>query len=242
MNSNRYKILVVEDEANICSFVKTILEANDYQLLVASTCQQGLMMFSSHVPDLIILDLGLPDRDGLELIKAVRATSAVPILVLSARTMENDKVTALDLGANDYVTKPFGTAELVARVRAALRTRRTADSFSAAPGGKFYLEDMVIDYDRRIVTVAGAEVKLTQTEYNILALLSEHTGKVLTYSSIISTIWGRIDEGSTKKLQVNMANIRKKLGSKPGDNRYIINELGVGYRIQDPPAAPGDDS
>ena len=242
MNNNRYKILVVEDEANICSFVKTILEANDYQVLVASTCQQGLMMFSSHVPDLIILDLGLPDRDGLELIKAVRATNAVPILVLSARTMENDKVTALDLGANDYVTKPFGTAELVARVRAALRTRRTAGSFSAAPGGKFYLEDMVIDYDRRIVTVAGAEVKLTQTEYNILALLSEHTGKVLTYSSIISTIWGRIDEGSTKKLQVNMANIRKKLGSKPGDNRYIINELGVGYRIQDPPAAPGDDS
>lgn len=242
MNSNRYKILVVEDEANICSFVKTILEANDYQVLVASTCQQGLMMFSSHVPDLIILDLGLPDRDGLELIKSVRTTSAVPILVLSARTMENDKVTALDLGANDYVTKPFGTAELVARVRAALRTRRTAGSFSAAPGGKFYLEDMVIDYDRRIVTVAGAEVKLTQTEYNILALLSEHTGKVLTYSSIISTIWGRIDEGSTKKLQVNMANIRKKLGSKPGDNRYIINELGVGYRIQDPPAAPGDDS
>ena len=242
MNSNRYKILVVEDEANICSFVKTILEANDYQVLVASTCQQGLMMFSSHVPDLIILDLGLPDRDGLDLIKAVRMTSALPILVLSARTTEDDKVTALDLGANDYVTKPFGTAELVARVRAALRTRRTADIFSAAPGGKFYLEDMVIDYDRRIVTVAGAEVKLTQTEYNILALLSEHTGKVLTYSSIISTIWGRIDEGSTKKLQVNMANIRKKLGSKPGDNRYIINELGVGYRIQDPPAAPGDDS
>ena len=242
MNSNRYKILVVEDEANICSFVKTILEANDYQVLVASTCQQGLMMFSSHVPDLIILDLGLPDRDGLELIKAVRMTSALPILVLSARTTEDDKVTALDLGANDYVTKPFGTAELVARVRAALRIRRTAGSFSAAPGGKFYPEDMVIDYDRRIVTVAGAEVKLTQTEYNILALLSEHTGKVLTYSSIISTIWGRIDEGSTKKLQVNMANIRKKLGSKPGDNRYIINELGVGYRIQDPPTAPGDDS
>ena len=242
MNSNRYKILVVEDEANICSFVKTILEANDYQVLVASTCQQGLMMFSSHVPDLIILDLGLPDRDGLELIKAVRMTSALPILVLSARTTEDDKVTALDLGANDYVTKPFGTAELVARVRAALRIRRTAGSFSAAPGGKFYLEDMVIDYDRRIVTVAGAEVKLTQTEYNILALLSEHTGKVLTYSSIISTIWGRIDEGSTKKPQVNMANIRKKLGSKPGDNRYIINELGVGYRIQDPPTAPGDDS
>ena len=132
MNSNRYKILVVEDEANICSFVKTILEANDYQVLVASTCQQGLMMFSSHVPDLIILDLGLPDRDGLDLIKAVRMTSALPILVLSARTTEDDKVTALDLGANDYVTKPFGTAELVARVRAALRTRRTASALHPA--------------------------------------------------------------------------------------------------------------
>lgn len=234
MNTNKYKILIVEDESNICSFVKTILEANDYQVIAASTCQQGIMMFASHVPDLIILDLGLPDKDGIWMIKSVRATSAVPILVLSARTMENDKVEALDLGANDYITKPFGTAELVARVRAALRSRRSADALTAIPGGKFQLEDMEIDYDRRIVTIAGDPVKLTQTEYNILAFLSEHTGKVLTYSTIIGNIWGRIDDGSIKKLQVNMANIRKKLGSKPGDNRYIINELGVGYRMQDP--------
>ena len=234
MNTNKYKILVVEDESNICSFVKTVLEANDYQVLEASTCQQGIMMFSSHVPDLIILDLGLPDKDGIWLIKSVRQTSAVPILVLSARTMEHDKVEALDLGANDYVTKPFGTAELVARVRAALRSRRSIGGLTAVPGGKFVLEDMEIDYDRRLVTIDGVIIKLTQTEYNILALLSEHTGKVLTYSTIISNIWGHIDDGSTKKLQVNMANIRKKLGSKPGDNRYIINELGVGYRMQDP--------
>ena len=234
MNTNKYKILIVEDESNICSFVKTILEANGYQAIIATTCQQGIMMVASHIPDLIILDLGLPDRDGLWLIKTVRATSAVPILVLSARTMESDKVEALDLGANDYVTKPFGTAELVARVRVALRSRRNNDSLTAIPGGRFQLEDMQIDYDRRLVTVGGTPVKLTQTEYNILAFLSEHTGKVLTYTTIISNIWGRIDDGSIKKLQVNMANIRKKMGCKPGDNRYIINELGVGYRMQDP--------
>ena len=233
MNSNKYRILMVEDDGNICSFVKTVLEANDYQVIVASTCQQGMLMASSHMPDMIILDLGLPDGDGLDLIKKVRENSTVPILVLSARTMELDKVTALDLGANDYVTKPFGTAELVARVRVALRSRRNLDGMHAVPGGKFQLDDLQIDYDRRIVSVGGNEVKLTQTEYNILAFLSEHTGKVLTYYTIISSIWGHVDEGSTKKLQVNMANIRKKLGSKPGDNRYIINELGVGYRMQD---------
>ena len=230
MNSNKYRILIVEDDSNICSFVKTVLEASDYQVITAGTCQQGLMMAASHVPDLIILDLGLPDGDGLELITAVRKSSGVPILVLSARTMEQDKVKALDLGANDYVTKPFGTAELVARVRVALRSRRNSAN---ASGEKYQLDDLMIDYDRRTVTVGGKEVKLTQTEYNILAFLSEHPGKVLTYYTIISSVWGHVDEGSTKKLQVNMANIRKKLGAKPGDNRYIIHELGVGYRMQD---------
>ena len=229
MNTNKYRILFIEDENNIRNFVKTILETNDYQVLTANTCQQGIMMASSHIPDMVILDLGLPDMDGLEFIREVRRFSAVPILVLSARSLESDKVSALDLGANDYMTKPFGTAELLARVRAALRVSRTG----IIPGEKFVLHDLVIDYDRRQVTVAGAEIKLTQTEYNILAYLSQHTGKVLTYSVIIGAIWGRIDDGSIKKLQVNMANIRKKLGSRPGDNRYIINELGVGYRMQD---------
>ena len=230
MNTNRYKLLLVEDDATVRSFVKTILEANGYQILTAQSCSQGIMMCASHIPDLVILDLGLPDRDGLDFIREIRQTSAVPIVVLSARNNESDKVEALDLGANDYVTKPFGTEELMARLRAALRSSRIG-AMNTLPGRKFILEDLIIDYDRRLVTVGGKEVRLTQTEYNILAFMSEHAGKVLTYSVIIGSIWGRMDEGSIKKLQVNMANIRKKLGSRPGDNRYIINELGVGYRM-----------
>lgn len=233
MNTNRFRILFVEDESSIRNFVKTILKTNDYQVITATSCQQGLMMFSSHTPDLVILDLGLPDQDGQEFIRQVRRESGVPIVVLSARAMEADKVAALDLGANDYVTKPFGTEELLARVRVALRSRRNTAQSEGIQSSGFHLRDLTIDYDRRLVTMAGEEIRLTQTEYNILAFLSEHTGKVLTYSVIISNVWGRVDEGSIKKLQVNMANIRKKLGVRPGDNRYILNELGVGYRMQD---------
>jgi len=232
MSNNKFKILVIEDENNISSFVKTVLETNGYHVITAATCNQGVMMFSSYIPDLVILDLGLPDRDGLEFVREIRQEHITPILVLSARSQEYDKVAALDLGANDYVTKPFGTAELMARVRAALRNRRLVSEGSVT-NGKFELYDMIIDYDRRIVTVAGEEIKLTQTEYNILVFLSEHTGKVMTYAAIIRAIWGVADVGSIKKLQVNMANIRKKLGSKPGDNRYVINELGVGYRMSE---------
>ncbi|MBQ2854459.1 MAG: response regulator transcription factor [Oscillospiraceae bacterium] len=233
MSNNKFKILVIEDESNIRSFVQTMLETNGYQVLTAVTCRQGMMMFSSHIPDMVILDLGLPDRDGLEFIRMARGLSSVPILVLSARALEEDKVAALDLGANDYVTKPFGTAELMARVRAGLRIRMMAGELKDGLTGEFQLDDLTIDYSRRVVTVADREVKLTQTEFNILSLLSQHKGKVLTYSTIIRSIWGSQDDGSVKKLQVNMANIRKKLGTVPGDNRYIINELGVGYRMLD---------
>lgn len=230
MSNNKYKILIVEDDPNISSFIQTMLEANGYQVLCAMRCQQGLLMFSSHQPDLVVLDLGLPDLDGEEFLRQVRQSSLTPILVLSARTEERDKVSALDLGANDYITKPFGTAELLARVRAALRTIRQTES---APGSTFSVSDLVIDYDRRQVSVAGTPIHLTQTEYNILSLLSRHTGKVMTYAAIIRSVWGGMDDSSIKKLQVNMANIRKKLGCRPGDNRYVINELGVGYRIAD---------
>lgn len=229
MSSNKYRLLVVEDEANIRSFIQTILEANDFQVITAGTCAQGLMMFSSHTPDLVMLDLGLPDMDGLEFIRRARQSSMTPIIILSARTQETDKVAALDMGANDYITKPFGTAELLARVRAALRS---ALGFTSS-GGKFTLSDLTIDYDRRAVIVAGKEIHLTQTEYNIVALLSRHAGKMMTYSAIIQAVWGASDYGSVKKLQVNMANIRKKLGVRPGENRYITNELGVGYRMCD---------
>ena len=232
MSNNKYKILIVEDDRGIANFVQTVLETNGYQVIGADRCSQGILVFSSHVPDLVILDLGLPDMDGEEFIRQIRIISSVPILVLSARTEERDKVSALDLGANDYITKPFGTAELLARVRVSLRIARH-NAQTASHNGQFILDDLVIDYDRRNLSIAGEDIHLTQTEYNILAYLSQHVGKVMTYSSIISAIWGGMDSGSIKKLQVNMANIRKKLGCTPGENKYFINELGVGYRMLD---------
>ena len=230
MSNNKFKILVVEDDRNILSMIQSVLDTNGYQVLTAQRCQQGILMLSSHMPDLVVLDLGLPDMDGEEFIRITRRSSMIPIIVLSARTEEKDKVSALDLGANDYITKPFGTAELLAPVRASLRINRM-NLQAAIPNSVFTLGDLEIDYDRRQVSVAGQIIHVTQTEFNILSLLSQQTGKVLTYATIVNSIWGAMDEGSIKKLQVNMANIRKKLGSKPGENRYIINELGVGYRM-----------
>ena len=232
MGNNKFKILVVEDDRSILNFVQTILETGGYQVLTAERCRQGMMVYASHMPDLVMLDLGLPDMDGGEFIREVRLDSTVPIIVLSARTDESDKVDALDLGANDYITKPFGTAELLARVRAALRVNRQIHP-DAVPCSTFTLGDMVIDYDRRQVSVGDQPIHMTQTEYNILAFLSQRPGKVMTYSAIIRSVWGSMDDGSTKKLQVNMANIRKKLGCTPGDSRYFVNELGVGYRMLD---------
>ena len=231
MSNNKFKILVIEDEINICSFLETLLSANGYQTMTAINCVTGNSLFMSYNPDLVILDLGLPDKDGLEFIKAIRKTFITPIIVLSARTAETDKVAALDLGANDYMTKPFGTAELIARIRATLRSSRHGTASGALPGGKFKAGGLTIDYERRRVFVNGREIKLTQTEYNIVVLLSEQSGRVMTYATIVRTIWGGTDYSSTKKLQVNIANIRKKFGSKPGDNPYIQNELGIGYRM-----------
>ena len=229
MSNNKYKVLIVDDEANICSFIAAILESNGYQVLTAGTCLQGRLVFATHNPDLIVLDLGLPDEDGSALIRTVReAGCAAPILVLSARSDESEKIAALDLGANDYITKPFGTGELLARVRAALRTVRTG---AATPGEVFHVRGLTINYDARTVTLDGEEVRLTQTEFNIVALMAQHAGKVMTYSALIQGVWGTSDTGSIKKLQVNMANIRKKLGARPGENPYIANELGVGYRM-----------
>ena len=232
MSNNRYKILVVEDDDNIRSLIGAILETNDYQMIPTQTCRMAKTLFASHNPDLAILDLGLPDCDGTDFIRFVRESSRMPIIVLSARDGEQDKVETLDLGANDYITKPFGTAELLARIRVALRNRRLGGE-NVVSDGQFRVQDLHIDYDKRRVTMAGKEVALTQTEYNIVAFLSHYPGKVLTYANIIKAVWGYPDMGSVKKLQVNMANIRKKLGICPGDNRYIINELGVGYRMQD---------
>lgn len=229
--NNKYKILLIEDEENINNIVSTLLETNGYQVITAKTGNTGLMLFMSHRPDLIILDLGLPDTDGTEILKTVRKESLTPIIVLSARSHEYEKVKLLDMGANDYITKPFGSAELVARVRSALRNSRHSSNPGKMPDGKFCANGLVIDYGSRRIFINDTEIKLTQTEYNIVAFLSEYSGKVMTYSAIIREIWGYNDLNSTKKLQVNMANIRKKFGAKPGMTNYIVNELGVGYRM-----------
>lgn len=231
MTNNKYKVLLVEDEANIRNFVATLLESSGYQVILAESCASAEIMFSSYMPDLIILDLGLPDRDGMELLRRVRDVSLTPLIVLSARAAEKDKVTALDEGANDYVTKPFSGAELLARVRSALRNSRSLNEGNL-PDGRFCLRDLTIDYDARRVFICREEIHLTQTEYNILAFLSRNAGKMMTYSAIVKAVWGDTAQlGSVKKLQVNMANLRKKLGIRPGEMSYIINELGVGYRM-----------
>jgi two-component system KDP operon response regulator KdpE len=234
MIQNKYKILLVEDEMNIRNLVSTVLETEGYQTVHASKCKTAKTLFTSYVPDLVILDLGLPDADGLELLDFVRKDSLVPVIVLSARTDESDKIGALDRGANDYITKPFGAGELLARVRVALRNHRFRADEGKLPGGKFTLRQLEIDYDARLVYIAGKDIHLTQTEYNIVALLSENCGKMMTYAAIIKAIWAETArEGNIKKLQVNMANIRRKFGDKPGQANYIANELGVGYRLNE---------
>ncbi len=234
MIKNKYKILLVEDEANIRNLVATMLDTAGYQTIRADTCSVAKTLFTSYLPDLVILDLGLPDMDGMHMLEFVRQSSLTPIIVLSARTDEADKIAALDMGANDYITKPFGSGELLARVRAAIRNNRHSASEGRLPGGRFVLKNLEIDYDARQVFINKKEMHLTQTEYNIVSLLSENCGKMMTYAAIIKAIWGDYaDEGSIKKLQVNMANIRKKFGDKPGETNYIANELGVGYRLNE---------
>lgn len=229
--NNKYKILLVEDDENITIMVSAMLESAGYQVIEAGTCSSAMILASSHKPDLIVLDLGLPDMDGSELLKKLRETDLTPVIVLSARSDEHEKVTLFDLGANDYITKPFGAAEFLARVRSALRfSRHSADS-GRLSGGVFQVHDLRIEYDSRRIFIGEEEIKLTQTEYNILAYLSEYSGKVMTYSAIGKAIWGYHSESGIKRLQVNMANIRRKLGIKPGENNYIVNELGVGYRM-----------
>ena len=233
MNNNKYKILLVEDEGNIMNFVTALLEANDYQVITAKNCEMAKTMYSSHIPDIVILDLGLPDKDGSMLLSYIRTKDMTPVIVLSARSEEREKVKLLDMGANDYITKPFGSEELLARVRTALRNSRHSANEGRLPDRKFTVGELVIDYDARQVYIEGVEIKLTQTEYNIVAFLSENCGKMMTYAAIIKAVWREYpDDSSIKKLQVNMANIRKKFGAHPGEVSYIANELGVGYRMK----------
>ncbi len=231
MTNNRNKILIVEDDRKVASVIGTLLENNSYQIIYAQSVREAEMLFLSHLPDAVILDLGLPDGDGVEVIDKIREAYTTPILVLSSRGSESDKVDALDRGANDYVTKPFSPLELLARIRVLIRFGSHRAESGKLTKGIFESGDLKIDYNARQVYYKGDEIKLTQTEYNILCFLSESQGKMLTYATIINGVWGQGDETSVKKLQVNMANIRKKFGVRVGDNWFISNELGVGYRF-----------
>ena len=228
----RDKILVIEDEKTISHFISTILNNNGYEAMQARTGSEALSMISSHCPDLIILDLGLPDMDGLDILRQLREWSSLPVVVLSARTHEKDKVTALDMGADDYITKPFGTEELLARVRTAIRhTRTTSGNDEIAQQGTYTVGDMVIDYNKHQVLVRGENVKLTLSEFRIVALLGKYAGKVLTYDFIIKELWGPRAGGDNQILRVNMANIRRKIEKNPAAPEYLFTEVGVGYRL-----------
>ncbi len=228
----RDKVLIVEDEQNIKNFMSTILAANGFETLMAGSAKEALSMISSHCPDLIILDLGLPDMDGMEVLKQVRAWSSVPVIVVSARTHEGDKVAALDLGADDYIEKPFGTSELLARIRTAIRHTRTGlDNDSIAQSGKYTVRDLTIDYDKHHVLMRGEDVHLTLNEFKIVALLGKYAGKVLTYDFLIREIWGPKAKADNQILRVNMANIRRKIEKNPAAPEYIFTEIGVGYRM-----------
>ena len=226
------KILVVEDEKSIAHFISTVLNNNGYEAMRARTGQEALSMVSSHCPDLIILDLGLPDMDGMDILRQLRSWSSLPVVVVSARSHERDKVNALDLGADDYLTKPFGTDELLARVRTAIRhTRTTSGNNEVAQKGTYTVGDLVVDFNKHQALVRGENVRLTLSEFRIVALLAKYAGKVLTYDYIIRELWGPRASGDNQILRVNMANIRRKIEDNPAEPRYLFTEVGVGYRM-----------
>lgn len=229
------RVLVVEDDKRIRNFFRTVLEANHYDVLMAGTGAEAHSLITSRCPDVVILDLGLLDMDGLKILKSIREWSGMPVIVVSARTHEKDKVEALDMGADDYITKPFGTSELLARIRTAIRYARAA---CLAPGGMhtgvFRSGGMEIDYDKHRVYVDGRDVGLTQNEYKIVRLLGRYGGKVLTYDFIIKEIWGSNMRTDNRILRVYMANIRRKIEKNPAQPEYLFTEVGVGCRIVDP--------
>ena len=229
----KLSILVIEDEKSICDFITKTLNAQNYKTTSAHTGKDGLAILTSALPDLVLLDLGLPDMDGLDIIQQTRRWSSLPIIVISARTQEREKVAALDAGADDYITKPFGTDELLARIRTAIRHSNKIMTDSMNNNRPYSAKGLTVDFDKRLVTVDGNEIHLTRVEYKIVSMLAKNSGKVITYSSLIDQVWGPYADDNNRILRVNMANIRRKLEKNPGEPVYIFTELGIGYRMME---------
>jgi len=222
-------VLVVDDEPQVVRFLRATLPAQGYRVIEAATGQQGIVEASTRTPDLILLDLGLPDLDGVEVTRRLREWSRTPIIVLSARGQETDKIEALDAGADDYLTKPFGTGELLARMRVALRNA------ARAAGGEeavFTVGELTVDLGARRVFVGEEEIHLTRTEYNLLAFLVKHAGKVLTHRQMLKEVWGPGATSESHYLRVYMGQLRHKLERDPARPRYLLTETGVGYRLK----------
>jgi two-component system KDP operon response regulator KdpE len=225
--TDRHRILAIDDETAIRRFLRTILEAEGFFVVEAESGHGGLAAAATTRPDVILLDLGLPDIDGIEVVKRIREWSPVPIVVLSVRDREDDKVHALDAGADDYLTKPFGTSELLARIRAAIR--RTVQQ---APDPVFVVGDLRVDLNLRRVSLQGGDVQLTPTEYDLLRLLVINAGKVITHNQILKQIWGAAYGDQPHVLRVTISNLRRKIEVNPSHPRHIITEPGVGYRLR----------
>jgi len=224
-------ILLIEDEPQMRRFLRTALTTHDYRLVEAETAKDGLAQATARNPDVILLDLGLPDRDGLDVTRELREWSATPVIVLSARGREQDKVAALDVGADDYLTKPFGVDELLARIRVALR--HAALRAGAAPEPVFEVAELRVDLPARRVWRAGQEVHLTPTEYKLLATLVRHAGKVLTHRQLLKEVWGTTYANQSHYVRVYLAQLRQKIEADPARPRLLLTEPGVGYRLRD---------
>jgi two-component system KDP operon response regulator KdpE len=230
--SHKLLILVVEDESGISNFISAFLTSNDCNVIQTDKGKEAVSLTACSCPDLILLDLGLPDLDGIEVLKNIRKWSGVPIIVVSARGHEREKVEALELGADDYITKPFGTCELLARIKVAIRHNQKMRTENQLDPRSLTVGDLTIDYEKRMVLINGKEVHLTPIEYKIIVMLSKNAGKVLTHDVIIKEIWGPY-ASENRALRVNMANIRRKIEENPAEPRYIVTEVGVGYRMMD---------
>jgi len=232
VNNLHNKILIIEDDPGISGFLKTTVTAAGYDVIVTDSGKSALQLIASHCPDCILLDLGLPDMDGCDIIRNVRSWSQMPIIVISARSMENDKACALDEGADDYVTKPFGTVELLARIRVAMRhTRTSSENDEIGLNGSYHIGDLEVDYKKLRVLLKGEDVHLTPNEFRIVALLGKHPGRVMTYKSMLRELWGPSASMDNKILRVHMASIRRKIEPNPNEPQYIFTEVGVGYRM-----------